>query len=74
VRSIVIDTLRSVLSMPLVMAVTMNSQLVAEFLASTDTLRDEVIDFDTISIAKEEMTPAALPLLILQQSSAHCLC
>jgi len=73
-RSVVIDTLCCVFGMPLVVAVSMQSHLVAEFFAPTLAFRCDVIDLDTIVFSKEEFAPSAFSLLFLEQFSKRRLC
>ncbi len=60
--------------MPLVMAVSVKSQLVAEFFSATFTFRSDVIDLDEILVPKEKFAPSAFSLLFLEQSSKRRLC
>ena len=68
-RSVVSDTFRFVFGVPLVVAVSVKGQLVAQFLTAPFTFRGDMIDLDLIFLSKEEFTPAAFPLLFLEQSS-----
>src|SRR6266487_4638784 len=49
------------------MAMSMECTFVAEVFTSSMTFRSEVIDFNVIPILKEESTPFAFPLLLLQE-------
>ena len=64
-RSVVTDTLRFVFGMPLVVAVSMQSTLVAEFFTTTLTFWGDMIDFYLILLPKEKFTPSAFSLLFL---------
>ena len=64
-RSVVTDTLRFVFGMPLVVAVSVKSTLVAEFFTATLTFWGDMIDFYLILLPKEQFTPAAFSLLFL---------
>src|SRR5215469_11346122 len=64
-RSIVIDTLCFVFHVPLVMAMAVERELVAEFFSTTLTLRGDMINFYLILTSEEQSTPAAFPLLFL---------
>ena len=63
--SVVTDTLRFVFGMPLVVAVSVKSPLVAEFFPATLTFWGDMIDFYLILLPKEQFTPSAFCLLFL---------
>src|SRR5262249_5048688 len=73
-RSVVIDTLRFVACMPLVVAVSVESSLVAELLTATHTTRDHMVDLNVIFRPEIQATPSAFSLLFLQQFSECGLC
>ncbi len=55
--------------MPLVVAVSVKGQLVAEFLTATLAFWGDVINFNLILVPEEEFTPSAFSLLFLEQFS-----
>ncbi len=55
--------------MPLVVAVSVKGQLVAEFLPATFAFRGDVINFNLILVPEEKFTPSAFSLLFLEQFS-----
>ena len=64
-RSVVTGTFRFVFGMPLVVAVSMKSTLVAEFFTTTLTFWGDMIDFYLFLLSKEQSTPSAFSLLYL---------
>ncbi len=55
--------------MPLVVAMSVQSELVAEFFTATFPFWGDMIDFDLVLIPEEKFTPAAFSLLFLEQFS-----
>jgi len=64
-RSVVTDTLRFVFGMPLVVAVSVKSTLVAEFFTAALTFWGDMIAFYLILLPKEQFAPSAFSLLFL---------
>src|SRR5258708_30753973 len=64
-RSVVTGTFRFVFGMPLVVAVSMKSTLVAEFFTTTLTFWGDMIDFYLFLLPEEQSTPSAFSLLFL---------
>jgi hypothetical protein len=53
----------------LIVAVSMERQLVTEFFSSAQAGGEDMVDFDQVSVFEEQSTPAACSLLFLQQLS-----
>ena len=53
------------LGMSCIMAMSMEGKLVTQFFPAATIFRDEVIDFNGVSILEEQFTPSALPLLFV---------
>jgi len=54
-------------TMSLVVAVSMESELIAEFLSSSFAFWSDVVNFNLISLAERQFTPCALALLLVEQ-------
>ena len=55
--------------MPLVVTMSVKSELVAEFFTAALAFWGDMIDFDLVLLPKEKFTPAAFSLLFLEQFS-----
>ena len=55
--------------MPLVVAMSVKSELVAEFLTAPFSFWGDMINFDLVLFPKEKFTPLAFSLLFLEQFS-----
>ena len=54
-------------TMPLIVTMAMESELIAEFLSSPFAFWGDVINFDLIRFSEHQTTPSALALLLLEQ-------
>lgn len=64
---VVIETLCGLLRVPRIMAMSVESEFVAQFLAASLTFGRDVIYFYEVFWSKEEFTPPAFPLLLLKK-------
>ena len=56
-------------TMSLIVAMAVESELVAQFLPSTLTFWSDMVYFDLISFAEHQITPSTLALLLVEQHS-----
>ncbi len=54
-----------------IMAMSVEQEFVAEFFSTTFTFRRNVVDFNDISVLKEQLTPTTFPLLFAQEYTFH---
>ena len=62
-------------TMPLIVAMSMESELVTQFLPSSLTCWSDVVYFDLIPLTEHQITPPTLALLLMKQQSqcsSHC--
>lgn len=62
------DTDLGISCMPLIVAVSMESHEVAQFVASSLILWGNMVDFHTVSVSESQFTPATFSLLLLEES------
>ena len=53
----------------LIMAMSMQCTFVTQFLSTSLATRGDMVDFDEVSVLKEEFTPATFPSLLLKKLS-----
>jgi len=67
-RVLVMDTDLGISCMPLIVAVSMESHEVTQFVASSLILWGNMVDFHTVSVSESQFTPATFSLLLLEES------